>query len=587
VVRRIAPGWPNAYALSVFLEVARVGIRGLGSVMLAAWLVAAPAVQAEMAIGTYLAARSASLSGDLPAAAEWLDRAIADDPGNGYLIENGMLAQVALGEMARARELAAMARDLGLDLQVINMVEAAEAARTDNWAGLLEDMDAGRGVGPLVDALTRGWALLGTGEMTEALAAFDALVERPGLQAFGLYHKGLALAAVGDFEGADAIFSMPPEEGFQRTRRSVLAHVAVLSQLGRNPDAVALLDAVFGGEPESAIVALRARLAAGEPIPYDFVNTPQEGLAEVYLSVAASLLGEIQDNVVLTHAQIALDIDPALTDARLVVAEALDRLGQYEIAAATYAEVPADDPSFISAELGRADSLRRSGRIDAAIEVLMQLGRTHDGVAVVHARLGDMLRRSGDMPAANAAYGRALDLYAPDDPALWLLHYTRGITSHQMDDWPAAEADFRRALELRPGHPQVLNYLGYSLVERGEKLDEALTMIEEAVAGEPENGAIVDSLGWVYYKLGRMDEAVVQLERAAALEPVDPVVNDHLGDAYWAVGRTREAEFQWMRALSFEPEEAEAERIRRKLEIGLDGVLTEEGAPPPGLADGG
>jgi Flp pilus assembly protein TadD len=156
-----------------------------------------------------------------------------------------------------------------------------------------------------------------------------------------------------------------------------------------------------------------------------------------------------------------------------------------------------------------------------------------------------------------------------------------------MDDWPAAEADFRQALALRPGHPQVLNYLGYSLVERGEKLDEALAMIEEAVAGEPQNGAIVDSLGWVYFKLGRLEEAVVQLERAAVLEPVDPVVNDHLGDAYWAVGRTREARFQWMRALSFDPEEVEAERIRRKLEIGLDAVLTEEADAALGVADGG
>lgn len=573
--------------LDVMMEVARVGFRGLGSVMLAVWLAGAPAVQADVAVGTYLAARAASMAGDLPAAAEWLDRAIADDPDNGYLIENGLMAHVGLGNMTRARMLADDARDLGLELQIINMVEAAQAARTDDWAGLLAELDAGRGVGPLVDGLTRAWAQLGTGAMTEALAAFDSVIERPGLQAFGLYHKGLALAAVGDFEGADAIFSLPPEEGFQRTRRSVLAHVAVLSQLDRNLDAVALLDAVFGDAPEPTIAGLRSRLTAGEPIPYDFVNTPQEGLAEVYLSVAASLLGEIQDNVVLTHAQIALEIDPTLTDARLVVAEALDRLGQFEIAAATYAAVPAEDPSFIAAELGRADSLRRSGKIEAAVEVLTQLSRTHPGLSVVQARLGDMLRRSGDMEEANAAYSRALDLYAPDDPALWLLHYTRGITAHQMDEWPAAEADFRRALELRPGHPQVLNYLGYSLVERGEKLDEALAMIEEAVAGEPQNGAIVDSLGWVYFKLGRLEEAVVQLERAAALEPVDPVVNDHLGDAYWAVGRTREAQFQWMRALSFDPDEVEAERIRRKLEIGLDAVLAEEGAAALGLADGG
>lgn len=551
------------------------------------WLASAAGTQADVAPGTYLAARAASVAGDFAEAARWYDAAIADDPANPALIEQGLIARIGLGDFVRARELAHAARTLGQDNEFANMVAVAQAAGEGDWTAILADLEAGRGVGPLLDGLTRAWALVGDGAMSEALAAFDGVVEMPGLRAFGLYHKGLALAAVGDFEGADAIFALPPEAGFQRTRRSVLAHVSVLSQLGRNPDAVALLDTIFGRQPEPAIAALRARLAAGEPVPYDIVNTPQEGLAEVYLTVAGSLRGEVQDALVLTHARIALEIDPALTDARLLVAEALERMRQHDLAAETYAAVSSDDPAFVAAELGRADVLRRSDRIEAAVEVLRQLSRSHPGQAIVHARLGDMLRRSGDMAEANAAYSRALELQDPQDPALWLLYYTRAITSHQLDDWPAAEADFRRALELRPDHPQVLNYLGYSLVERGEKLDEALAMIEAAVAGEPENGAIVDSLGWVLFRLGRHEEAVIHLERAAALEPVDPVINDHLGDAYWAVGRKREAAFQWKRALSFGPEETEAERIRRKLEIGLDAVLAEEGRSPLSVAEGG
>ncbi|MFT7147423.1 MAG: Flp pilus assembly protein TadD, partial [Yoonia sp.] len=146
--------------------------------------------------------------------------------------------------------------------------------------------------------------------------------------------------------------------------------------------------------------------------------------------------------------------------------------------------------------------------------------------------------------------------------------------------WSGAEADFRAALALRPDQPQVLNYLGYSLVERGEKMDEALAMIETAANALPDNGAIVDSLGWVYFQLGRYDEAVVHLEQAASLEPLDPVINDHLGDAFWAVGRETEAQFQWQRALSFDPEEDDAARIRDKLARGLDMVLIDEGAPP-------
>ncbi len=569
------------------MEVARVRDRGLGSVVLALWLASAAVGRAEVTSGTYLAARAAGMGADFPQAALWFDAAIDEEPGNPVMIEQGLIAHVGLGEFDRARDLADAARERGFDSQLGNMVAVARAARNDDWAQVLADLDAGHAVGSLLDGLTRAWALIGSGETDAALAAFDSVTELSGLKAFGLYHKALALASVGDFEGADAILGMMPDDGFQRTGRSVLAHAEVLSQLGRNADALALLQEVFGGDPEPSIAALREQLTAGAPVPYDFVNTPQEGLAEVYLSVAASILGEVHDSVVLTHARIALDIDPGLTDARLLVAETLDRLEQYDLSAATYAEVPPDDPAFVAAELGRAEVLQRSGAIDAAVEVLTALSESRPGLAPVEARLGDMLRRSGDMAGANAAYGRALGLFSGDDPALWLIYYTRGITSHQLDDWPAAEADFRKALELRPGHPQVLNYLGYSLVERGEKLDEALAMIEEAVAGEPESGAIVDSLGWVLFRLGRYDEAVVHLERAAALEPVDPVINDHLGDAYWAVGRKREADFQWRRALSFGPEEDEAARIRRKLEMGLDVVLVEEGSSPLSSSDGG
>ena len=137
------------------------------------------------------------------------------------------------------------------------------------------------------------------------------------------------------------------------------------------------------------------------------------------------------------------------------------------------------------------------------------------------------------------------------------------------------------ALQLNPEEPHVLNYLGYSLVERREKLDEALDMIERAVAAEPDNGYITDSLGWAFYRLGRYEEAVPVMERAVELASTDPVINDHLGDVYWAVGRVREAEFQWRRALSYAPsDDLDLDRVRRKLEVGLDQVLIDEGAEP-------
>ena len=213
--------------------------------------------------------------------------------------------------------------------------------------------------------------------------------------------------------------------------------------------------------------------------------------------------------------------------------------------------------------------------------------RAYGDLATVHVTLGDDYRRLKRYDEATAAYDRAVALYGEPEPSHWVLYYTRGITHERMDRWDLAESDFRMALKLQPDQPQVLNYLGYSFVEQQTNLDEALDMIERAVAARPNDGYITDSLGWVLYRLNRFADAVEHMERAAELMAVDPIINDHLGDVYWAVARRREAEFQWTRALSFEPEDVDADRIRRKLDVGLDVVLAEEGAAPISLANDG
>ena len=195
--------------------------------------------------------------------------------------------------------------------------------------------------------------------------------------------------------------------------------------------------------------------------------------------------------------------------------------------------------------------------------------------------LGDLYRRSERFEDAAEAYTRAIDLIDAPSANDWRTFYVRGIAHERMGAWEKAEADFRQSLSLSPDQPLVLNYLGYSLVEMNLKIDEAKSMIERAVAGDPGNGYITDSLGWVLYKTGDYEAAVPHMERAAELLPNDPIINDHLGDVLWKVGRKTEAVFQWKRALSFEPEEDEAERIRRKLDVGLDVVLEEEAASAP------
>lgn len=552
--------------------------RAISAACLAALALGASPAAAEPDLGAYLAARQATIANDFTASARYLSKGLLSDPNSRLLQETTLSALVALGQFDRAEPVARTLVAQGSDSPVVFLTLSAIEAKAGDWDALLAALDNGRDIGPLVNELSRAWAHLGAGDITAALQGFDAASARDGLTNYALTHKAYALASMGDFEAAAAIFSDNPN--IRLSRQSVIAYAQILSQLGQNDVAAAFMDRVFGNQLDPGLALLRADLAAGNSVAYSAVRTPAQGLADLYLTVTDILDGDAPDDFTLLYARAAMHLWPESSQAILTAGNLLEGLGQYDLANETFSKVAPDDPAFLAAELGRAEVLGVAGRNGAAIEVLEALSRAYPDRPEVWAAKGDDLRQADRFEAAKAAYTNALALYDDESAAKWFVYYTRGIAHHQLDDWPGAEADFRAALALRPDQPQVLNYLGYSLVERGEKMDEALAMIETAAAARPDNGAIVDSLGWVYFQLGRYEEAVVHLERAASLEPLDPVINDHLGDALWAVSREIEAAFQWQRALSFDPEEEEAARIRDKLERGLDAVLAAEGAAP-------
>jgi Flp pilus assembly protein TadD len=166
-------------------------------------------------------------------------------------------------------------------------------------------------------------------------------------------------------------------------------------------------------------------------------------------------------------------------------------------------------------------------------------------------------------------YTRALALTPAPAKDNWALFYSRGVCNERLKNWPAAEADFKKALALAPDESLVLNYLGYSWVDQGRNLKQAMEYIRKAVKLKPDDGYYVDSLGWAYYRLGNLPAAVEHLERAVELKPDDPIINDHLGDAYWKVGRKFEAKYQWQQALTLKPEDDLVVTIRKKIEAGL------------------
>ncbi|MEY8830045.1 tetratricopeptide repeat protein [Sedimentitalea sp. XS_ASV28] len=560
----------------------------LRGVALAATLLAFSAplgVQADTAAGAYLAGRHALISSDFDEAAAYYTRALARDRQNPHLMEQVVLSQLALGKIDKALPVAKHMEQLGLRSQVAQLVVITDLIDNGKYEELLARDPETLGSGPLVDGLITGWAYMGAGSVAKALEQFDLVSQQKGLRAFALYHKALALASVGDFEGAEAIFADESSGLAILSRGAAIARAQILSQLERNDEATAFLENAFGTTLDPGLQDVADRLAAGEQLPFSQVTSVKDGMAEVFFSIGQALNGEASDDYVLVYARAATHLRPGHVDSLLLSAQLLDVLGQYDLAVATYKQIPPDSPDYHAAEMGRAEALRRAAKPDAAIEVLERLAADHPTLAPVYSALGDLQRQQEQYAEAIRAYDKALEYSDEEAPARWFLYYARGISHERLKQWDNAEADFRSALKINPDQPQVLNYLGYSLVERKTNLDEALGMIERAVEARPDSGYIVDSLGWVLFRLGRYEEAVEHMETAVELMPVDPVVNDHLGDVYWAVGRYREAEFQWKRAISFiDPEdtdsEADPERIRRKLEVGLDQVLAEEGSEP-------
>lgn len=539
--------------------------------------------------GAYLAARQAITEHDYAAAAEYYARAVKQDPTNTQLMEGAIIAYMAQGDLEAATSFARRFQEMGEANPVSEMILTADQLSREEFAAVIADFEAGREVGPLLDGVLLGWSHMGLGNVSKAMDAFDQVSNNKALSPFANYHKALALSHVGDLEGADALFALGEEGKTQLTRLGVITHAQILGQLDREGDALALLERVFGADPDPEIAALRAALESGNVPPVSALASPVEGVAEALFSMATLLSDSTDETFILIYSRAAEALSPKNSSAILFSAEILERQGQFDLATEAYNRISRDDPAFHMAELGRAEALRSSGKTEAAIEVMEQLAKSHPNLPDVHRALGDLLRAQERYADAALAYDKAIEALPVSDGSHWILYYARGIAHERADEWPKAEADFRKALELEPNQPNVLNYLGYSFLELGHNYDEALSMIERAVKERPNDGAIVDSYGWALYRLGRYEEAVEPMERAASLLAVDPVINDHLGDVLWAVGRVTEAEFQWRRALSFDPEEEEAARIRRKLEVGLDAVLEEEGAEPLAVAhdDGG
>ena len=519
----------------------------------------------------YVQGRHAWSDDELGRASTHFAGALSHAPDDPVLLRRTFDLALAAGDQALALKLAPrLAKNERYDT-TLALLRISEAAQKRDWKAVdgyrLQLTDAGFGAfaAPVIEA----WTLEARGKTKAALARLDATGQEGFAKAYITEHRAHILSADKQWEEAAAVYeTLLAGEGAQVSRLRVAA-ASALQKAKRRDDARRLLE-VDARDP--SIAGALGRLDAGQPIGGG-VTDPRVGMSELFARMAADLSRERPLPIALVLARLATFLAPANGDAWLVTADVLTRSGQYDAALVALDGIKANDPLASLALARRAGILLETDRAPQSIRLLEAAAAAEGAALEDWSRLGEAYQRTERFADAARAYDRALALAKPETPDLWALYFSRGAAHERAGQWPQAEADLRKALSLAPKEAAVLNYLGYALLDRGERLPEAQTLIEAAVAERPDDGHVVDSLGWGHFTAGRYAKAVELVERAVADVPDDPTINEHLGDAYWKTGRRTEARYRWRAALDGEPDAAGVKRVTAKLDYGLDVAL--------------
>jgi tetratricopeptide (TPR) repeat protein len=521
--------------------------------------------------GDYLSGRFAGKLKDMDVAAGYYNRALNEDPDNPVLIERAFVLDLSAGNISNAEEFAVRVLGFNSQHRMARLTLGLRDARNGRFKDAREHFkkSAYTPVGELTSALLTAWSFAAERQLPEALKALDKLDSSDSFANFKSFHGALISDFLDQPLRAEPLFRQAHEQAGS-SLRVVQAYGNFLERQGKAQEARKVYQQFLSTSERNPLI-LRALdgLKAGHS-PRRFVASTGQGMAEALFSLASALADDQGIDIALIYAQLALSMEGDLDVAQTLLGDIYEDMDQYEKAIAAYEAVPASSSLHTNAQIEIAICLQRMDKAAEAKSHLRALlarePRNYEGWMT----LGNVHRNNEEFAEAAEAYTRALDLVPVLTRDNWNALYYRGISYERTKNWEKAEADFRKALSFEPDQPMVLNYLGYSLIEKKLQLKEAMEMVRKAVELKPNDGYIVDSLGWAYYQTGDYDEAVKHLERAVELKPSDPTIADHLGDAYWRVGRRLEAKFQWQHAKDNKPEAEQLRRIEAKLANGLE-----------------
>ncbi|HLY88284.1 MAG TPA: tetratricopeptide repeat protein [Acetobacteraceae bacterium] len=517
--------------------------------------------------GDYLVGRFAMSQADPQTAATQFLRGLAVRPGDADLVQSAFIACLVSGRT----EAVQLARELP-DSQAAQLLLGEVAARAGHWQAAEQQFRTlpHQGLTQFLQPMLVAWAQQGDGRTDAALATLRPYLDGQRFRGVYALHAALIADQAGRTAEAAKLYHTAQVEFGGTNLRLAQMLASWEMRHGHPAEAQHVLASMATSDTPQMAIALPALLAATKTPP---VRNATDGIAEAYLALAATLRQQDAGNFAMVLLRLAMDLRPDLTAARILAADILQDDQHYDSALQMLAPVGADDPLSPVIRLQRAAIAEQLGHTDEAMQELQRIAHDYPDSPLPMVRQGDLLRTKQRFTDAIAAYDRAVALIKTPTESDWLLFYDRGTSYDRAHQWDKAQADFQHALKLSPEQPYVLNYFGYTWADKSEHLPQARDMVEKALQHRPNDGAIVDSLGWVMFRQGQITDAVKTLERAVELQPEDAEINGHLGDAYWAAGRKLEAAYQWRRALTFNPEPDDAAKLEAKLQNGGQATL--------------
>ncbi len=525
--------------------------------------------------GSYIAGQFAEKEGDFKNASYYYIDLISRGDSEREIITRSIIYAALAGNFEIATAISRKIDDLQLNYPVTNLIIFAEAVKKRERSEILRAFERHKKNFPeIFKIVTEFWILIIDNKKDEAFRLINSISIKNEAQLQIInYNQLLAYVYFNEYEQAKTLYENMEFSNFLFDSESALALVQYFHKFKESEVSESIMSKARSASDNAYYIqALKNKLTKGG-VSDDIRITPYKQIAEVFFRWSQSIQ-QGEENIINKsfYLSLASFADPNSSFLKFNLATILSDTGNYGLSKEILDNFSNDDVFFMDSIVENSFAIEQLESNDSALKYIQQF--IIDGYA--NARLlktyGSLQRSMSLFQEAIKSYTRAIEVAKRETytEAIWPILFLRGISFERSKNWALAESDFISALELSPDQPQVLNYMGYSLLERKEKLDLALKMIILAAEKSPDSYHIIDSLGWAYYKKGDFGKALLYLEKAMEIESTDPIVNDHLGDVLWMLGRKREAKFQWKKSLSFNPESVDQKNTEDKLKFGLN-----------------